>query len=215
MLVFLLPPRSISDKCQHAEKKRLYRGGADCRGRSPCARATYRTMSALAPSAAGAGGAADEHPLGALEKALQDSAETLNALALGVHSFRYDSQASLFAGANQLVRDLRELQRAAAAVDATLPVDVLEAIDRGRNPELCTYEMLEGAAEASAAARGKLDCMATFRLALEREMRRAGVEVPQEEEIRAAQAPLEAAGGGGEAVLGTAALPLPASGLGQ
>lgn len=141
-----------------------------------------------AQQAAAAAGGGDA--LVALEKALQDSAETLNALALGVHEFRYDNQAALFDGVNQLVRDLQEMQRAAAAVDAAVPVDVLEAIDRGRNPELCTYEMLEGAAEASAAARGKLDCMATFRSAMAREMARAGIPVPADDEVRAAQAPL-------------------------
>jgi Transcription factor subunit Med10 of Mediator complex len=169
-------------------------------------------MSAAEPMAAAAAAgscALTEHPLGALEKALQDSAETLNALALGVHAFRYDGQQALYDGVNQLVRDLREMERAAAAVDAAVPVDVLEAIDRGRNPELCTYEMLESAAEASAAARGKLDCMATFRLAMEREMRREGIPIPSDEEIRAAQMPLgepagaaAAASGGGAAAQG-------------
>lgn len=167
-----------------------------------------------APSGAATGGdpSNPENPLDAVEKALQDAAQTLNTLALGVYDFTYDGQDALFSGVNQLVSDLAELKRAAAFVDARVPVDVLEAIDQGRNPELCTYDMLENCAESSAAARGKLDCMATFRAALDRAVLEQGGKVPSPEEIAAAQGPrdlpavppVEAEGGEGGAKDGEA-----------
>jgi hypothetical protein len=167
-------------------------GGA---GASMSASAAARLTGAAAGGGGSGGGGAGssggaENPVGALEKALQDAAETLNALALGVVDFRYDGQDAVFSGVNQLVRDLRELESAADGVgaDVAVPVDVLEAIDAGRNPELCTLEVLEAAAEASAAARGKLDCMATFWAAMRREMTRAGLEVPTPAEVAAANA---------------------------
>lgn len=144
-----------------------------------------------------------ETPLASLELALSTTAETLNSLALTAYDFSYDLQPTLISHTNQLVSDLRELDRAAGAVDAGVPMDVLEALDRGRNPELCTYDMLEDAAAASAAARGKLDCMETFRSAMEREMGKAGVEGIGEEalvELLAVQAVGTAGGEEGEKV---------------
>lgn len=43
---------------------------------------------------------------------------------------------------NEFVRDLRAIDHCASKVDATIPADVIEAIDKGRNPEWCTYETL-------------------------------------------------------------------------
>lgn len=40
------------------------------------------------------------------------------------------------------MRDLREIDRRGRDVNATIPIDVIEAIDRGRNPEMCTFQTL-------------------------------------------------------------------------
>lgn len=43
---------------------------------------------------------------------------------------------------NEFVRDLREIDRRGKNVNASIPMDVIDVIDKGRNPELCTYQML-------------------------------------------------------------------------
>lgn len=77
-----------------------------------------------------------------LEKALENACETLAAIGTNVIDFSYDNQDLLFAKVNEFVQDLAHLDTQAGLVDAMIPVEVLEAIDRGRNPEHCTYQML-------------------------------------------------------------------------
>lgn len=43
---------------------------------------------------------------------------------------------------NEFVKDLREIDSKSKAVNASIPFEVIEAIDKGRNPEQCTYQML-------------------------------------------------------------------------
>ncbi len=43
---------------------------------------------------------------------------------------------------NQLVRDLDTIDERARATTQTVPLDVLDAIDRGRNPEHTTLQVL-------------------------------------------------------------------------
>lgn len=47
-----------------------------------------------------------------------------------------------FYDSNEFVRDLREIDRRGRDVNASIPADVIEAIDKGRNPEICTFQML-------------------------------------------------------------------------
>jgi Transcription factor subunit Med10 of Mediator complex len=77
-----------------------------------------------------------------LERSLENACETLAAIAGGVLEFTYDGQELLFTKVNDFVRDLAHLDAKALLVNAEVPVEVLEAIDVGRNPEHCTYQML-------------------------------------------------------------------------
>lgn len=56
--------------------------------------------------------------------------------------FLFSSCNALRARRNEFVKDLREIDEKAKAVDAVIPLEVIEAIDKGRNPEHCTYQML-------------------------------------------------------------------------
>lgn len=47
-----------------------------------------------------------------------------------------------FVRRNEFVRDLQELEKCSKGVEAMIPIEVLEAIDKGRNPELVTYSLL-------------------------------------------------------------------------
>mmetsp|Transcript_13698 Transcript_13698/g.19784 ORF Transcript_13698/g.19784 Transcript_13698/m.19784 type:complete len:498 (-) Transcript_13698:1054-2547(-) len=97
-----------------------------------------------------------------LERALENTAETLNQIAVMVTNFSNDDQNSLFAKVNQLTVDLRELDMRAGTVNTNVPFEVLEAIDRGRNPLIVTQELLEMCEEANNVALGKLNIMKTF-----------------------------------------------------
>lgn len=43
---------------------------------------------------------------------------------------------------NEFVRDLSDIDQRGAATTQTVPLDVLDAIDRGRNPEQATLNVL-------------------------------------------------------------------------
>jgi hypothetical protein len=88
------------------------------------------------------GGDAAGDALVELEKALENAGETLAAVTTGVLDFTYDGQELLFSKVNEFVRDLAHMDAKAKLVTAHVPVEVLEAIDMGRNPEHCTYQML-------------------------------------------------------------------------
>lgn len=45
-------------------------------------------------------------------------------------------------GRNEFVGDLQTIDEKAKGVTATIPLEVIEAIDKGRNPQLVTYQML-------------------------------------------------------------------------
>ncbi|KAK1869517.1 hypothetical protein I4F81_011993 [Pyropia yezoensis] len=101
-----------------------------------------------------------------LEGALEVGADALAGLVGAVSSFGVDGQADLFAKVNDFVRDLRQIDVAGAAVPDTVPLEVLAAVDRGRNPEAVTKDTLETLSEANDMARGKIAVMAHFRDAL-------------------------------------------------
>lgn len=84
---------------------------------------------------------ADE-PLERLEKALENACQTLYALSSGVHEFSYDNQHVIFDKVNEFVRDLRDIDDCSKHVNSIIPSEVVDAIDKGRNPEWCTYQML-------------------------------------------------------------------------
>lgn len=83
-----------------------------------------------------------DEPLERLEKALENACQTLYALSTGVHDFSYDNQHVIFAKVNEFVRDLRDIDDCSKHVNAVIPSEVIDAIDKGRNPEWCTYQML-------------------------------------------------------------------------
>lgn len=83
-----------------------------------------------------------DEPLERLEKALENACQTLYALSTGVHDFSYDNQHVIFSKVNEFVRDLRDIDDCSKHVNAVIPSEVIDAIDKGRNPEWCTYQML-------------------------------------------------------------------------
>ncbi|KAI0562386.1 Mediator complex subunit Med10 [Gracilaria domingensis] len=119
------------------------------------------------PSASGA------TPLDALEIELQSTCAVLTSFAQDVIQFSYDSQNGLFDRVNEFVTCLKKVDEKGKAVDAVIPFDVLEAIDKGRNPEYVTLALLyvallcfclrESCQEANNVSRGKVSVMRQFK----------------------------------------------------
>ena len=78
----------------------------------------------------------------ALEHALLNTCETLASMASIVVDFSYDSQDVLYGKVNEFVKDLSEIDAKAQEVSQSIPLDVLEAIDKGRNPDQSTHQMM-------------------------------------------------------------------------
>lgn len=83
-----------------------------------------------------------DEPLERLEKALENACQTLYALSSGIQDFSYDNQHVIFSKVNEFVRDLRDIDNCSKNVNAIIPAEVIEAVDKGRNPEWCTFHML-------------------------------------------------------------------------
>lgn len=118
-------------------------------------------------------GAPRDVPLELLEKAVENACETLATLATNVIDFSFDSQHVLFSKVNEFVRDLSEIDQCGKNVTATIPIDVIQVIDKGRNPELCTFQMLESCADASNVVRGKLSAVQSFKNELDKSIQEA------------------------------------------
>ena len=123
-------------------------------------------------------------PLLDLEKALEAAVDTLSTLATKTRHFTYDSQHLLYSQTNEFVKNLQDINEKGSKVgDATIPIEVIEAVDKGRNPQLVTYQLLEGVAEADNQARGKLNAMMVLKEALEKEMEKEGIDRNMEEDV--------------------------------
>ncbi|CAN8067342.1 unnamed protein product [Agarophyton chilense] len=110
-------------------------------------------------------------PLDALEIELQSACAVLTSFAQDVIQFSYDSQNGLFDRVNEFVTCLKKVDDKCKAVDAVIPFDVLEAIDKGRNPEHVTLSLLESCEESNNISRGKVTVMRQFKQNLENAMR--------------------------------------------
>mmetsp|Transcript_5920 Transcript_5920/g.14418 ORF Transcript_5920/g.14418 Transcript_5920/m.14418 type:complete len:95 (+) Transcript_5920:994-1278(+) len=68
-------------------------------------------------------------------------------MAATVKDFSYDAQESLYLNVNQVVAHLNEIDELAAATDdSEVPLDVVQAVDWGMNPQLVTMRALEATA---------------------------------------------------------------------
>uniref|UniRef100_A0ABI7Y8E5 Mediator of RNA polymerase II transcription subunit 10 n=1 Tax=Felis catus TaxID=9685 RepID=A0ABI7Y8E5_FELCA len=95
-----------------------------------------------------------------LEEHLEKFVENIRQLGIIVSDFQPSSQAGLNQKLNFIVTGLQDIDKCRQQLhDITVPLEVFEYIDQGRNPQLYTKECLERALARNEQVKGKIDTM--------------------------------------------------------
>ncbi|XP_027799710.1 mediator of RNA polymerase II transcription subunit 10 isoform X2 [Marmota flaviventris] len=95
-----------------------------------------------------------------LEEHLEKFVENIRQLGIIVSDFQPSSQAGLHQKLNFIVTGLQDIDKCRQQLhDITVPLEVFEYIDQGRNPQLYTKECLERALAKNEQVKGKIDTM--------------------------------------------------------
>ncbi|XP_039078644.1 mediator of RNA polymerase II transcription subunit 10 isoform X1 [Hyaena hyaena] len=98
-----------------------------------------------------------------LEEHLEKFVENIRQLGIIVSDFQPSSQAGLNQKLNFIVTGLQDIDKCRQQLhDITVPLEVFEYIDQGRNPQLYTKECLERALARNEQVKGKIDTMKGF-----------------------------------------------------
>ncbi|KAJ8789106.1 hypothetical protein J1605_022207 [Eschrichtius robustus] len=108
----------------------------------------------------GADGRAMAEKFDHLEEHLEKFVENIRQLGIIVSDFQPSSQAGLNQKLNFIVTGLQDIDKCRQQLhDITVPLEVFEYIDQGRNPQLYTKECLERALAKNEQVKGKIDTM--------------------------------------------------------
>ncbi|XP_031216224.1 mediator of RNA polymerase II transcription subunit 10 [Mastomys coucha] len=106
-----------------------------------------------------------------LEEHLEKFVENIRQLGIIVSDFQPSSQAGLSQKLNFIVTGLQDIDKCRQQLhDITVPLEVFEYIDQGRNPQLYTKECLERALAKNEQVKGKIDTMKKFKSLLIQEL---------------------------------------------
>nr|XP_034379158.1 mediator of RNA polymerase II transcription subunit 10 [Arvicanthis niloticus] len=106
-----------------------------------------------------------------LEEHLEKFVENIRQLGIIVSDFQPSSQAGLSQKLNYIVTGLQDIDKCRQQLhDITVPLEVFEYIDQGRNPQLYTKECLERALAKNEQVKGKIDTMKKFKSLLIQEL---------------------------------------------
>lgn len=106
-----------------------------------------------------------------LEEHLEKFVENIRQLGIIVSDFQPSSQAGLNQKLNFIVTGLQDIDKCRQQLhDITVPLEVFEYIDQGRNPQLYTKECLERALAKNEQVKGKIDTMKKFKSLLIQEL---------------------------------------------
>ncbi|KAM4685246.1 mediator of RNA polymerase II transcription subunit 10 isoform 1-T1 [Amazona ochrocephala] len=95
-----------------------------------------------------------------LEEHLEKFVENIRQLGIIVSDFQPSSQAGLNQKLNFMVTGLQDIDKCRQQLhDISVPLEVFEYIDQGRNPQLYTKECLERALAKNEQVKGKIDTM--------------------------------------------------------
>ncbi|KAL7149796.1 hypothetical protein ABFS83_05G064700 [Erythranthe nasuta] len=120
---------------------------------------------------------------------IQKTLGILHQLYLTVSSFNVASQLPLLQRMNNLVLELDNMTRLADKCNIQVPMEVLQLIDDGKNPDEFTRDMLNGCIAKNQITKGKTDAFKGMRRHLLEELDQAFPdEVEAYREIRAASA---------------------------
>ncbi|GER30002.1 mediator of RNA polymerase II transcription subunit [Striga asiatica] len=120
---------------------------------------------------------------------IQKTLGILHQLYLTVSSYNVASQLPLLQRMNNLVLELDNMTRLAEKCNIQVPLEVLNLIDDGKNPDEFTRDMLNGCIAKNQITKGKTDTFKSLRKHLLEELEQAFPdEVDAYREIRAASA---------------------------
>uniref|UniRef100_A0A8C9EXA2 Mediator of RNA polymerase II transcription subunit 10 n=1 Tax=Pavo cristatus TaxID=9049 RepID=A0A8C9EXA2_PAVCR len=95
-----------------------------------------------------------------LEEHLEKFVENIRQLGIIVSDFQPSSQAGLNQKLNFMVTGLQDIDKCRQQLhDISVPLEVFDYIDQGRNPQLYTKECLERALAKNEQVKGKIDTM--------------------------------------------------------
>uniref|UniRef100_A0A8C5JA56 Mediator of RNA polymerase II transcription subunit 10 n=1 Tax=Junco hyemalis TaxID=40217 RepID=A0A8C5JA56_JUNHY len=95
-----------------------------------------------------------------LEEHLEKFVENIRQLGIIVSDFQPSSQTGLNQKLNFMVTGLQDIDKCRQQLhDISVPLEVFEYIDQGRNPQLYTKECLERALAKNEQVKGKIDTM--------------------------------------------------------
>lgn len=115
---------------------------------------------------------------GALEQTLEAFQENARQLAVIASDYQPKSQEVLNQKLQTLVSGLQEVDRAKHQFqDVKIPLEVLQYLDDGKNPQLYTKQCLDATLQRNKEVNGKLEIYKKFRANLLKEM---GEEMPNE-----------------------------------
>ncbi|XP_041267740.1 mediator of RNA polymerase II transcription subunit 10 isoform X2 [Onychostruthus taczanowskii] len=101
-----------------------------------------------------------------LEEHLEKFVENIRQLGIIVSDFQPSSQTGLNQKLNFMVTGLQDIDKCRQQLhDISVPLEVFEYIDQGRNPQLYTKECLERALAKNEQVKGKIDTMKSHSLA--------------------------------------------------
>ncbi|KAL1545017.1 Mediator of RNA polymerase II transcription subunit 10b [Salvia divinorum] len=120
---------------------------------------------------------------------IQKTLGVLHQLYLTVSSYNVASQLPLLQRMNNLVLELDNMTRLAEKCNIQVPMEVLNLIDDGKNPDEFTRDMLNGCIAKNQITKGKTDAFKGLRRHLLEELEQVfPAEVETYREIRAASA---------------------------
>nr|ALO61897.1 mediator of RNA polymerase II transcription subunit 10 [Rehmannia glutinosa] len=120
---------------------------------------------------------------------IQKTLGVLHQLSLTVSSFNVASQLPLLQRMNNLVLELDNMTRLADKCNIQVPMEILNLVDDGKNPDEFTRDMLNGCIAKNQITKGKADAFKSMRRHLLEELEQAFPdEVDAYREIRAASA---------------------------
>ncbi|KAD2152074.1 hypothetical protein R6Q59_003982 [Mikania micrantha] len=120
---------------------------------------------------------------------IQKTLGTIHQLYLTVSSFNVSSQLSLLQRLNALVMEMDNMAKLAEKCNIQIPMEVLNLIDDGKNPDEFTRDVLNSCIAKNQITKGKTDSFKALRRHLLEELEQAFPdEVEDYREIRAASA---------------------------
>ncbi|XP_068092815.1 mediator of RNA polymerase II transcription subunit 10 [Hyperolius riggenbachi] len=109
-----------------------------------------------------------------LEEHLEKFVENIRQLGIIVSDFQPSSQAGLNQKLNFMITGLQDIDKCRQQInEITVPLEVFDYIDQGRNPQLYTKECLERALAKNEHVKGKIDTLKKFKNLLIQELSKA------------------------------------------